>query len=230
MAARTPSTLDDGLWAPVADLMAVIMLVFMLIVMVLFFGYSIEKQSNIEKCEKTRESLEKEFAKDFEKWGAKLQEDLTILFTTERVLFEKASDKIEDGGWFANRLDNFFPRYMEVIVDEVGADDVLQIRIDGHASRDYGEHHPDSDIAYTGNMRLSQNRAISILEHVLPRLKERRHNDLAREKITASGWSSSQSVESNGEEDENASRRVEFKLLTKSCQKAGLYDGQSSAI
>lgn len=218
-------TLEDDLWAPVADLMAVIMLMFMLIVMVLFIGYSVEKQGNIKKCEAIRSVLDAEFKDDFEEWGAELQDDLTILFTNERVLFEKARADIPQGGWFARMLDNFFPRYMGVIANEIGKEEILQIRIDGHTSSEYGDY--DVDAAYMANMGLSQERARNILGYVLSLSEAESYKEFARAKITANGLSSSQLIETDGQEDKDASRRVEFKLLANSCQKAGVYDASS---
>ena len=213
---------EDDLWAPVADLMAVIMLVFMLIVMVLFIGYSVEKQSNADKCESIRNVLEEEFADDFRKWGAELKEDLTILFTSKSVFFDQGEYIVPDE--FAKMLDSFFPRYMG-IVQPLG-EEVLQIRIDGHTSKEYGNLNADD--AYMENMRLSQNRARYILDYVLSLSEAEYYKKFAHTKVTANGLSSSQLIKTNGEENKEASRRVEFRLLANSCQKAGLYDGQSS--
>ena len=217
---------DDEQWAPVSDLMAVIMLVFMLISMILFVSFDLEKRSNIDKCTDTRSMLGLEFQDDFEKWGAILEEDLTIRFTNQRVLFEVNSSKIELGGWFSMMLGDFFPRYMNIINEirnKFGKKEVLAIRIEGHTSSEYSDL--DVDAAYIKNMELSQDRARNILGYVLVLPESINYKNIARPLLTANGLSSSKLVlDDSGDEDKESSRRVEFKLLTNACQKAGVYD------
>ena len=219
-------TSDEEQWAPVSDLMAVTMLIFMLIAMILFVDFDLDKINNIDNCEITKSMLNSEFKDDFEKWGAVLEDDLTIRFTNQRVLFAVNSAKIKKGGWFANMLEDFFPRYMKVIadiLDKFGEKEILAIRIEGHTSSEYKDAGNESP--YIKNMELSQDRARNILGYVLglPQASEYQNN--AYNLITANGLSSSKLIyNENGREDKDASRRVEFKLLTNSCQKAGLYD------
>ena len=220
-------TSDEEQWAPVSDLMAVTMLIFMLIAMILFVDFDLDKINNRDNCEITKSMLDSEFKDDFEKWGAVLADDLTIRFTNQRVLFAVSSAKIEKGGWFANMLEDFFPRYMKIIadiLDKFGEKEILAIRIEGHTSSEYKDAVNEDD-AYIKNMELSQDRARNILGYVLdlPQASEYRNN--AYNLITANGLSSSKLIlDENGNEDKEASRRVEFKLLTNSCQKAGRYD------
>ena len=219
-------TSDEEQWAPVSDLMAVTMLIFMLISMILFVDFDLDKINNIDNCEITKSMLNSEFKDDFEKWGAVLEDDLTIRFTNQRVLFAVSSAKIEKGGWFANMLEDFFPRYMKVIadiLDKFGEKEILAIRIEGHTSSEYKDAGNESP--YIKNMELSQDRARNILGYVLDLPQASEYQNNAYNLITANGLSSSKLIyNENGREDKDASRRVEFKLLTNSCQKAGLYD------
>ena len=222
-------TSDEEQWAPVSDLMAVTMLIFMLIAMILLVDFGLEKANKINNrnnCEITKSMLNSEFKDDFEEWGAVLEDDdLTIRFTNQRVLFAVNSAKIEKGGWFANMLEDFFPRYMKVIadiLDKFGDKEILAIRIDGHTSSEYKDAINEDD-AYIKNMELSQDRARNILGYALdfPQASEYRNN--AYNLVTANGLSSSKLIrDENGNEDKEASRRVEFKLLTNSCQKGAL--------
>lgn len=224
---------DDEQWAPVSDLMAVIMLVFMLIAMILFVNFNLERLSNEKNCTETRDMLNSAFEKRFKEWGAVLEKDLTIRFISKRVLFKSGSSDIEDdsenGGWFAEMLRDFFPDYMKIIKEKIpskfGNDEVLAIRIEGHTSSEY--QNLGKEVAYIKNMELSQDRARKILQYVLSPQKISEANyygETARRLITANGLSSSRLVCKNGEENKIESRRVEFKLLTNSCQKAGEYD------
>ena len=219
-------TSDEEQWAPVSDLMAVTMLIFMLIAMILFVDFDLDKINNIDNCEITKSMLNSEFKDDFEKWGAVLEDDLTIRFTNQRVLFAVNSAKIKKGGWFANMLEDFFPRYMKVIadiLDKFGEKEILAIRIEGHTSSEYKDAGNESP--YIKNMELSQDRARNILGYVLDLPQANEYQNNAYNLITANGLSSSKLIyNENGREDKDASRRVEFKLLTNSCQKAGLYD------
>ena len=83
--------MDDEQWAPVSDLMAVVMLVFMLITLILLTHFDLEKRSNAEQCEEIRNMLDLEFGDNFRDWGAELDEDLTIRFTSQVVLFAVAT-------------------------------------------------------------------------------------------------------------------------------------------
>jgi len=234
MLIRRHSHSDEEQWAPVSDLMAVIMLIFMLIAMLLFVSFDLDKRRNIEQCKETKDMLETQFKDDFANWGAVLEEDLTIRFTNQRVLFDSDSSIINL--WFARMLRNFFPRYMGVIknvLGKFGEREVLAIRIEGHTSREY--ENPGAEDPFIKNMELSQNRAREILKYVLHlnsiRARYFDYGTLARRLVTASGLSSSRLIcSANCEEDKNASRRVEFKLLTKSCQKAGIYDEIARSI
>ncbi len=255
MLIRRYSNPDDEQWAPVSDMMAGIMLVFMLIAMILLIHFNLgrnaeadspidyagkEKKRNEKLCDGTKERLRLAFDRDFEGWGAALEPDLTIRFTSKRVLFETASSDveradIEGGGWFAEMIRDFFPRYMEAVEEireERGEDEVLSIRIEGHTSSEY--ENPGKDGAYIKNMELSQDRARKILQFVRDHQKvpDARHYDReVLRLITANGLSSSRLIcDKDGKEDKRASRRVEFKLLTKSCQKAGVYDPHQEVV
>ncbi len=225
---------DDEQWAPVSDLMAVVMLIFMLIAMILFVNFDLEQRANEDRCEETKGMLDNEFRKDFEDWGARLEPDLTIRFSNQRVLFTSASSDVErpgveNGGWFAAMLRNFFPRYMKIIGEirkKIGKDEILAIRIEGHTSSEYES--PGKERPFIRNMELSQARARKILQYVTNPTKISKANEYIKEVdrlITANGLSSSKPIcTADGKEDKKASRRVEFKLLTNSCQKAGRYD------
>ena len=223
MLIRGRSLPDDEQWAPVSDLMAVMMLVFMLIAIILFINFDLERRSNSERCDETRKLLDSEFRGDFQKWGAVLEKDLTFRFTNQRVLFEGGSADITME-WFAEAIGDFFPRYMEVIgriQEKFGENEVLAIRIEGHTSSEY----PGSNNPYISNLELSQSRARNIVQYALALPEARRYTGIVHELVTANGLSSSKIIcAEGGTEDKDASRRVEFKLLTDSCQKAGVYD------
>ena len=214
---------DSELWAPVSDLMAVLMLVFMFIAIVFIRTIVAEQDTYWEECNKIYQLLSNEFGPDFESWDVELLEDLTIRFRNPEVLFESGSDEIRPR--FQNILKNFFPRYMRIANSDENRGDIHEIRIEGHTSSEFGEH-PESE-AYFLNMALSQRRTLAILLFVLDLPEASQYLEWAKSHITANGLSSSQLILTpEGREDKIRSRRVEFRLLTSSCQKAGVHDKQ----
>lgn len=88
-----------------------------------------------------------------------------------------------------------------------------------------------SDDAYFKNMALSQDRTRSILQFAMDLPLASRLTEWAKPLITANGLSSSKLVlNKEGREDAARSRRVEFRLITAACQKAGVYEDESHAV
>lgn len=211
---------DDSQWAPVSDLMAVLMLVFMFIAVIFIRTIVNEEEIFKEECDKIYQVLKAEFEDDFIRWQVDLLPDSTIRFRNPDVLFETGSDEIRPD--FRNILSSFFPRYLESINEF--REDIREIRIEGHTSSEY-KAAGSSEAAYFLNMSLSQDRTRAILRYVLSLPGSGKYAEWAKALITANGLSSSRLImNSNGEEDKILSRRVEFRLLASSCQKAGIYD------
>ena len=210
---------DSEHWAPVADLMAALMLIFMFIA-VIFIRTIVEvEKTHDEECTKIYQVLKAQFGDDFNKWDVELLEDLTVRFHNPEVLFKAGDADIRPR--FQDILANFFPRYMNVVRAKEFEDDIREIRIEGHTSSEFGGR---AD-AYFLNMDLSQRRTRAILRFVLQLPQALKYVEWAKPRITANGLSSSRLIlDENGEEDPERSRRVEFRLLTASCQKAGRYE------
>ena len=216
---------DDGeQWAPVSDLMAALMLIFMFIAIVFIRTVVAAKDVHREECVKIHQLLKAEFGPDFADWDVELLEDLTIRFRNPEVLFEVGEAEIRPK--FEGILRDFFPRYMRAVVSH--RDDIREIRIEGHTSSEFGGL-PES-AAYIPNMELSQERTRAILRLVLELPESPEYSEWAKPHITANGLSSSHLLNARGKlvakagggEDPVLSRRVEFRLLTSSCQKAGV--------
>lgn len=219
---------DDEQWMSISDLMALLMLIFMFIAII--FVRTVVNQERVfqEECDKIYRVLEAEFEEDFVNWKVELLEDLTIRFKNPEVLFLAGSDEIRP--YFQEILSIFFPRYMRVVVPYQS--DIREIRIEGHTSSEYISA-TDEDDAYFRNMELSHNRTRAILQYVLSLPESGDYENWARPRMTANGLSSSKLLDANGQlldaggvEDRNLSRRVEFRLLTSSCQKAGVHEHQ----
>lgn len=211
---------DTEQWAPVSDLMAALMLIFMFIAIVFLKA----QDGYRHDCTEIYQILESEFGDDFAEWQVELLEDLTIRFHHPDVLFETGKADIRPE--FDRILRDFFPRYMDAIIPH--RDDVREIRIEGHTSVEYGDE-SEAD-AYILNMALSQARTRAILEFVLALPQAPEYSVWAKPHITANGLSSSHLLNDDGKliaiyggaENKDKSRRVEFRLLTSSCQEAGI--------
>ena len=118
------------------------------------------------------------------------------------MLFD--NDKAELKPLFKDILNDFFPRYIQVLNRPEYKENIVEIRIEGHT---------DSNGGYFHNMELSQNRTRTVLEYCF-RLMTREQIIWAKSLITANGLSSSQPILVNGVEDKSLSRRVEFRVRT----------------
>ena len=213
---------DDGeQWAPVSDLMAALMLIFMFIAIIFVRTVVTAESTYREECDKIYQVLATEFESDFVAWDVELLEDLTIRFRSPEVLFEAGEAHIRPR--FADILRDFFPRYMKIIHSEQYRGDIREIRIEGHTSSDWSGTRDEGE-AYFLNMDLSQRRTRAILLFIMKLPIAKEYTEWARAHITANGLSSSRLILTvEGKEDRVRSRRVEFRLMTASCRKAGMY-------
>src|SRR5690606_6803054 len=114
---------------------------------------------------------------------------------------------------FQTILNEFFPKYIEILSSEKYREDIEEIRIEGHTSSE--ATNLSIDQAYYYNMRLSQDRTRSVLEYVLELSSVKEEKSWLRKFLTANGLSSSKVLlTSNNQEDRLKSRRVEFRVRT----------------
>ncbi len=156
------------------------------------------------------EALQEEFATDLRDWDAAIDADhLVFEFRSPEVLFEAGSTRLRPR--FITILDDFFPRYLKVLLK---FDSVIdEVCIEGHTSSDWGA--ATADEAYFNNMRLSQGRTRSVLEHVYALPAATRDRSWVKLKVAAVGLSSSRLVvDRAGREEPERSRRVLFRVVT----------------
>jgi outer membrane protein OmpA-like peptidoglycan-associated protein len=70
------------------------------------------------------------------------------------------------------------------------------------------------DEAYFKNMAISQERTRSVLKYIYLLSEVEEHKSWIKAHLAAVGMSSSHTIEKNGREDYNASRRVSFRVIT----------------
>ena len=207
-------------WIPLSDLMAGLMMVFLLIAMI----YMVQVEAETEQIKEVAlvyeelkqelyEDLYAEFRDDLPKWRAVLdRESLTLTFGEPDVLFEIGSAELRPR--FQEILGDFFPRYARILSSPKYRDDIEEIRIEGHTSSSWQTRASEED-SYFLNMQLSQARTRSALRFVLTLPEVQEDVVWLRRNVTANGLSFSRLILTpEGEEDADASRRVEFRVRT----------------
>ena len=191
------------------DLMAGLLFIFILLLM----GALLQVQEKAEEDElivhqydliKTElyDELHEEFKDSLTAWHASIDSTLCIRFQEPAMLFDNNMYILKP--LFKDILNDFFPRYIEVLNRPKYKDNIVEIRIEGHT---------DSNGEYFHNMELSQNRTRSVLAYCFSLMSEEQIT-WAKSLITANGLSSSQPILKNGVEDKTLSRRVEFRVRT----------------
>ena len=210
---------QEGHWVAVTDLMAGLMMVFLLISVVFMINVELQRKKITDVAilydhlrTQLYEDLLDEFAQDLPTWGAEIQPDLTFRFNKTELLFAKGESLLNDD--FKVILANFFPRYLKIISAEKYRDDILEVRIEGHTSSAWFGA-ASEDVAYIYNMALSQARTRTTLAYLLSLPEVNNEKPWLRKYFTANGLSSSKVIlDSDGRENEGLSRRVEFKIRT----------------
>lgn len=215
-------------WVSFSDIMTGLMVIFMFIAISYILEIQrkqAERDDILREFMETREELYFEldsvFHDDFEDWGVIFDKDLSIKFINPEVLF--ASGKTRIRSRFRKILDDFLPRYFDILLQDKYRDKIAEVRIEGHTdSIPAYEYDPDP---YIGNVILSQLRATEVLKYFrnmdyyknLPPEDER----TVQFWLTANGLSYGRTLDSNKQltyesglpSDRRLSRRVEFKVV-----------------
>ena len=163
---------EENPWISISDLMSVLMMVFLFVSITYMVKITIEKK-RIETIAVTYENLQnelyldlkKEFGKNLKDWNAILDEStLSIRFEQPDILFEVGSAELKNN--FKALLDDFFPRYLNILTSDKYKNDIEEIRIEGHTSSEWFSKTSEQQ-AYFNNMELSQNRTRKVLEYIL---------------------------------------------------------------
>lgn len=220
----------EGFWIPYADLMTVLMVIFLFIslsYMGLVQFQKNEQDKIFEEYKATKENIYEElkvaFKNDFKRWDLELDKDLSIKFTNPNVLFHSGKSDITPV--FQEILKDFSPKYLKVIMQNKYKDKIAEIRIEGHT--DDIPINKKSD-PYIDNVQLSQDRSRNVLAFLrsLPSYQDLPYHkeQLLQFWLTANGLSYGRTLDenkrltffSNKSIDREKSRRVEFKIVTTS--------------
>ena len=217
----------ENYWVSLSDIMTGLMVIFMFIAISYILQVQRQQQSvddllkdYSKTVEKLYEELKVEFEEDFteENWNAKLEDDLSIRFLNERVLFYEGDARVRTR--FRAILDDFFPRYIGILLKPEYRNKIAEVRIEGHTNSRGG---------YMDNLRLSQERTSNVLDYIFFNSDSAFSSLPAKDKelvkfwFTANGFSSGRTIDDSGkltlysgkEEDFTTSRRVEFRIVMK---------------
>ena len=203
---------DESHWIPLAVLMTCLMMIFMLIA-ILYMSKINQVASDYQNVKNNLgKTLCNEFAKNLGEWQAECDpQALVIRFNSPDVLFDTGKSVLKPK--FIDILNEFFPRYINIIYSDKFKDSIEEIRIEGHTSSKWGQGVPPKN-AYFANMQLSQARTQTVLQHVLT-MPKIQHKDWLQKHVTANGLSSSHPIlNKDGSENSVASQRVEIRIKT----------------
>lgn len=205
-------------WLTVSDLMAALMMVFLFIAIAYMRDVSIDNKKMREVAVAYQENqvaiyeaLLDEFENDLMRWGAEIdKETMSFQFKSPDVLFKNGAISLRPR--FEEILDEFFPRYLKRLW--YFKDSIDEVRIEGHTSSVWNAG-TDETTAYFKNMWLSQGRTRAVLRYVYEMRAVSQRQQWVKGNIAAVGFSSSRLiVDAKGQEDERASRRVSFRVIT----------------
>lgn len=173
-----------------------------------------KKQGQLEQMVGVKAQIVQQLSAALRKNGidVSVDEQTGAIALPSQMLFTTNSATLSDGG--RKYLRRFLPVYLDVLLSEDFRAYVAEIIIEGHT---------DSNGTYLHNLQLSQERALSVANYVLGDsfMSDTLGLNASAKKtllglVTASGRSFSAPVlDANGDEDQNASRRVEIKFRLK---------------
>ena len=202
---------EAGFWISFSDLMASILIIFILLFVYKLVEYQAnltEKEQQIQELTSTRvkiiEMLQEEFKK--EDIDINIDPKTGTIKLNESILFDTSKSELkEEGKEFARR---FIPIYVKILLgNEEVKSQLSQIIIEGHTD-DVG--------SYMSNLKLSQDRTLSVAQFLLDDEFDYKYKKDLQEYITLNGRSYSEPIlDDEGSINRDASRRVEIKFRLK---------------
>ena len=200
----------------IGDLMAALLLIFVLLLAATLLNLQQEFDSKSQIAETYTELLKDlyeelyaEFADDLEQWGAEIDEStLAVRFQEPDILFLPDDDVLRPR--FKEILNDFFPRYIRVLMRDKYRYHVTEMRIEGHVAKKPGT-------SYLEHMTFSQSRANSVLGYVMSLRQITDREEITgwlQARVLASGLAYSHPVDNGDGPVWGLSRRVEFRLKT----------------
>ena len=215
----------QNVWLSVSDLMTGLMVIFLFIA-IAYISRVQQNQSVLTDYVETKNQLHDKLVKEFEgdtlKWQMAIGKDLSMKFKEPTVLFSSGSYELTPR--FKEILDEFLPRYFNILLNDSLKNNIQEIRIEGHTDNVPIPRYDEDP--YIANVILSQQRALSVLRYLRKMPSYQQYSEEQRSLLefwfTANGLSYGKAVDNAGnyinkshnEIDKDMSRRVEFRIIT----------------
>lgn len=216
-----------NIWMSVSDLMTGLMVIFLFVAIA--YISRVNKNADvlteyIDARRNLHDKLVSEFEADTARWEMTIGSDLSLRFTNPTVLFQTGSWQLTPE--FCKILDEFLPKYFDILLEDSLSKSISEIRIEGHTDPvPYPSLSPDP---YIANVILSQRRSLSVLQYFRTMSSFQNYTPEQQKKLeywfTANGLSYGRTLDSNdgltyeshNPIDNEKSRRVEFRIITTS--------------
>lgn len=214
---------QESYWISFSDIMTGLMVIFMFIALnyiVQVIEYKFVEQDIYN-------TLQKELNEEIENELIELSPDGTVKFnlkTKNAELFP--SDRAQMTEEFMRVLDEFTPKYLEIVTSSDYINNISEIRIEGHTDTIPPRKSKRRE-SYDYNLELSSNRARAVLNYVRNSETYLKYPDSIKQRLdflfTANGLSYSRALNNSNEVfylsddktvNNDLSRRVEFKIVT----------------
>lgn len=210
-----------------SDLMTGLMVIF-LFVAIAYISRVKENAVSLKDYVEVRNNLHgklvSEFKGDTAQWHMTIGKDLSLKLKRAETLFPQGSAELTPS--FKQILDEFLPKYFDILLKDSLRNHITEIRIEGHTD---DVPYPALDPApYIANVILSQQRALSVLRYFrsMPCYTQYSAEDKALLEywFTANGLSYGKALNKEGgyaflykkRIDKDKSRRMEFRIITDS--------------
>ncbi|WP_042355655.1 OmpA/MotB family protein [Bacillus rubiinfantis] len=208
---RTRKREEVNYWMSYADLMSAMLMVFALLLTLVILDYKElldKKEKEIKQVVSVKTEIIKALTEKFKESNMAIEIDQqtgAIRFPGS-VLFSTNSAEISPKG--KKFLDAFIPKYLDILLQDRFKGEISSIMIEGHTDRKG---------TYMYNMRLSQDRAFSVLNYIYSDdIPDFSKSEISKSFITANGRGYNQPLKNkSGKYDPDRSRRVEFMFRLK---------------
>lgn len=183
----------------------------LMVIFILLFIMMLNKahQDYVKSTQKTRENLVNDLQTKNINAGIDRKDPLSVIFNIadDKIKFDKNKFYLLPAG--EEFLDKFIPEFASTVCDKGMYDKIQSVQIIGHTDSDGSDEH---------NLELSQQRALSVMMYALNKISlEEDQRDCLLNLISINGRGERELVfDENGIEDQDRSRRVEFKIRVKS--------------
>lgn len=213
---RNRNTSNDGYWKSYSDMMAALLLMFILIMTLALARANdnanklIQKEAEIEKLIGIKPQIVRDLKEKLSEFEVTIDENTGDIEFKSDILFDYNMDALKAEGM--DFLSKFIPKYMSVILSEEYIPHIAEIIVEGHT---------DTEGGYEFNLKLSQERAMSVANFIVGEnsfFLSGEQRDHIRKIMTVTGKSFTNPIyfdETKTFVDAERSRRVEIKFRLK---------------